>query len=144
MSKFEEQFCEILGSNEIEYVRNDRSMFGTPDFTFYGGRIVLFLHGCFWHGHNCKNWQLDGAWCSKISCTIEKDIKVRQYYLREKIRFLRVWECEFNWNKKNTANKIITEIERAQFHSYIPKKHQSVRLCSSRNIDMNLQKNLSF
>lgn len=144
MSKFEEQFCEILDSNKIKYVRNDRSKFGTPDFTFYEGHVVLFLHGCFWHGHNCKNWQLDSAWRSKISCTIQKDIKVRQHYFNEKIRFLRVWECEFNQNKKRSATKIITEIERAQFHSYIPKIHQSIHLCPSQNIDKSLQKSLSF
>ena len=47
MSKFEDQFSNKLDENNITFIKNDRSMYGTPDFSFSNKRTVLFLHGCF-------------------------------------------------------------------------------------------------
>ena len=117
MSKFEDQFSNKLDENNITFIKNDRSMYGTPDFSFSNKRTVLFLHGCFWHGHNCRAWNLNTAWKSRISCNIQRDIEVRRFYQSTSIRFLMCWECQYMKNQDHYAEKIINEIRKPQFHS---------------------------
>ncbi len=109
MSLFEKEFEDYFKQKNIKFKRNDRSLPGTPDFSFQNGAIVLFLHGCFWHGHNCQEWKLDNIWKSRISVTISKDIEIREQYLEKGIKYIRCWECEFKFNK-NLRFQIIDKI----------------------------------
>lgn len=72
---------------------------GTPDLTFPRLRKVIFVHGCFWHGHNCPR----GArvpvhnrdyWIAKIARNVERDRKVRRSLRRLGWQSLVVWECK--------------------------------------------------
>ena len=110
MSKFEEEFVDFFQMKSLTFIRNDRNLIGTPDFSFDNGLIVLFLHGCFWHGHNCVDKNLDKIWRSKINSIIHKDFIVRQNYLASEIRYLRVWECEYLENKIKILEKVYNEI----------------------------------
>jgi len=110
MSNFEKEFEAFFIFKGLEFVRNDKAFKGTPDFTFYDGKIALFLHGCFWHGHTCKTWNLDKIWRSKINNTIEKDFLVREYFLNSNTQYFRIWECEYQKNKQIVTNKIYKEI----------------------------------
>jgi len=126
MSKFEEEFVTFFTEKKLIFTRNDRGLTGTPDFSFDNGSIVLFLHGCFWHGHNCADRNLDKIWLSKINSTIKKDFLVRQSFLASDVRFLRVWECDFVANKCKVFAKIHNEITSQQLRSCIAKKDQKV------------------
>lgn len=37
---------------------HDRRLLGSPDLVFHGRRAVIFVHGCFWHGHGCHLFRL--------------------------------------------------------------------------------------
>ena len=106
MSLFEKEFEDYFKKKKIKFKRNDRSLPGTPDFSFQNGAIVLFLHGCYWHGHNCKEWKLDNIWKSRISVTISKDIEIREQYLQKGITYIRCWECEYKMDKDEQFKKI--------------------------------------
>ena len=76
-----------------------RDLPGCPDLTFPGRRMVLFVHGCFWHGHTCKR----GArmpktnvkyWASKIARNQQRDTKVRRQLRALEWDVLTIWECE--------------------------------------------------
>lgn len=110
MSKFEEEFADFFLMKRLIFIRNDKKLIGTPDFSFYNGSIALFLHGCFWHGHNCVENNLDKIWRSKINCIINKDFIVRQNYLASKMRYIRVWECEYIDNKTKILDKVYNQI----------------------------------
>ena len=126
MSKFEEEFEAFFKAQKISFIRNDKNMFGTPDFSFGDGKIVLFLHGCYWHSHNCKDWQLDKIWQSRMNSTKQKDILVREKYLSLNIRYLRCWECEYLLNKAKIFHKTLKVINESLSHPDNSKTNQKV------------------
>ena len=72
---------------------------GKPDLVFGGMRKVIFVHGCFWHGHACKRGARqpkDNAayWRAKIARNRARDISVQEALRLEGWKALTVWECE--------------------------------------------------
>ncbi len=72
---------------------------GAPDLVFPARRAVIFVHGCFWHGHTCPR----GArapktniayWQAKIARNRQRDAEHRQALADLNYRVLTVWECE--------------------------------------------------
>lgn len=70
---------------------------GKPDLVFPGSRAAIFVHGCFWHGHDCAlfHWPATRAdfWRSKIAGNINRDRKTTALLLDQGWRVLDVWEC---------------------------------------------------
>lgn len=72
---------------------------GTPDLVFPTRRKVIFVHGCFWHGHNCtrgsrKPKENAGYWQDKICRNRDRD-EAQETKLRDSgWNVLIVWECE--------------------------------------------------
>lgn len=126
MSKFEEEFEVFFKAQKISFIRNDKNMFGTPDFSFGDGKIVLFLHGCYWHSHSCKDRQLDKIWQSRMNSTKQKDILVREKYLSLNIRYLRCWECEYLLNKAKIFHKTLKVINESLSYPDNSKTNQKV------------------
>lgn len=74
---------------------------GTPDLVFPSRRIAMFVHGCFWHRHDCPHGQKRPAsnveyWESKIRRNIERDTKVQQELTDLGWKPVVIWECEVN------------------------------------------------
>lgn len=75
-----------------------RELPGTPDLVFPGRRKVIFVHGCFWHGHNCQ-WgrapksRLD-YWQNKIETNRERDSMALTRLEDAGWGALVVWQCE--------------------------------------------------
>ncbi|WP_223479355.1 very short patch repair endonuclease [Oricola indica] len=76
-----------------------RDLPGNPDLVFPKRRAVIFVHGCFWHGHDCKR----GAripktrtdyWLSKIARNKERDKTSIDALEADGWRVLVIWECE--------------------------------------------------
>ncbi|WP_109477331.1 very short patch repair endonuclease [Paraburkholderia sp. C35] len=72
---------------------------GRPDLAFIGLRKVIFVHGCFWHGHTCKR----GArrpktnvdyWKEKIARNVARDASNESKLTASGWDVLTVWECE--------------------------------------------------
>ena len=75
-----------------------RDLSGTPDVVFPGRRTAMFVHGCFWHGHDCKGDRTPKTntafWTDKIARNRERDAR-KEAELREAgWRVVTVWECE--------------------------------------------------
>jgi DNA mismatch endonuclease (patch repair protein) len=70
---------------------------GRPDLILPKYRAVIFVHGCFWHGHDCPAFKIPGTrpefWTAKISRNRERDREVAEELLKKKWRRLTVWEC---------------------------------------------------
>ncbi len=72
---------------------------GKPDLTFPRLRKIIFVHGCFWHGHDCKRGDRppkDNAeyWLKKISRNKERDAKSQAALRSMGWDVLVIWECE--------------------------------------------------
>ena len=78
---------------------HDRRLPGSPDIVLPKYRTVVFVHGCFWHGHDeCKCFcvpKTNGEfWKKKIDGNRERDEKNRVLLERKGWRIIVVWECE--------------------------------------------------
>src|SRR3990172_6650314 len=76
-----------------------QSMHGTPDIVLPRHRKVIFVHGCFWHGHKrCPRSKRPTTrqqfWNSKLDRNIERDERIRKILRRTGWKVLTVWECE--------------------------------------------------
>ena len=78
--------------------RRQAKLFGKPDFLFPKLRIAVFVDGCFWHGHRCRNTTpKDHAdyWRIKIERNQARDRAATEHLEALGYRVVRVWECEF-------------------------------------------------
>lgn len=59
---------------------HDKHLPGTPDIVFARRRLAVFVHGCFWHGHDCKGGRLPKTnvafWAEKIERNRVRDARV--------------------------------------------------------------------
>lgn len=77
---------------------------GHPDFVFPSRKIAVFVDGCFWHGHNCRNvTPSDHAdyWNKKRERNMKHDQEITQLFEKRGWTVIRIWECELK--KKNEA-----------------------------------------
>ncbi|MBA4020480.1 MAG: very short patch repair endonuclease [Pirellula sp.] len=89
----------IVSSLGYRYRLHSRHVPGTPDLVFAGRRKVIFVHGCFWHRHNCPRGQSTPAankkfWLAKFARNLARDVEVRKQLRREGWRALIIWECQ--------------------------------------------------
>jgi DNA mismatch endonuclease (patch repair protein) len=74
-----------------------RGLPGKPDLVFLGRRAAIFVHGCFWHGHDCAlfRWPAtrEDFWRNKIAGNINRDRKTAALLLDQGWRVLDIWEC---------------------------------------------------
>jgi DNA mismatch endonuclease (patch repair protein) len=80
------------------YRLHRRDLPGTPDLVFPRLRRVVFVHGCFWHGHSCQKGRMPKSnssyWTAKRTRNITRDRQSTRKLRRAGWRVLTVWECE--------------------------------------------------
>jgi len=82
--------------------RRNYSIIGKPDFVFRKNRIALFVDGCFWHGHNCRNLKPSSNknyWEQKIARNKGRDILVNSILHQKGWSVMRIWECSLKNEK---------------------------------------------
>ena len=71
---------------------------GKPDMVFRSRKKVIFIHGCFWHGHDCHLGRMPKSriefWSKKISSNTERDARVLAELSDLGWNALEIWECE--------------------------------------------------
>lgn len=96
------KMIEIFKELHIIGWRRTYPLIGKPDFVFPKKRIVIFVDGCFWHGHDCRNvTPSDNAefWEAKRLYNKKHDEEVTQTLVQRNWTVIRIWECELK--KKN-------------------------------------------
>jgi DNA mismatch endonuclease (patch repair protein) len=91
------KLIEIFKQHRIKGWRRNYKLIGKPDFVFPAQRIVLFVDGCFWHGHDCRNTKpSDNAayWSAKIEKNRKRDAFVTETLTQKNWTVIRIWECE--------------------------------------------------
>jgi len=103
---------KLLSSLGYKFTTYGKNLPGKPDIVFSKRKKVIFINGCFWHGHKgCKRANLPQTnktfWKKKIAGNIKKD--KRDYRQLQKIgwKYLVVWQCKINTARLNLLkNKI--------------------------------------
>jgi DNA mismatch endonuclease Vsr len=72
---------------------------GSPDIVMPGRRLALFVHGCFWHGHDCPRGarvpkQNRDYWTAKVGRNVARDARNREALATAGWRVVTIWECE--------------------------------------------------
>ena len=106
-TKPEEMVRKYLFYRGLRYRKNARSLPGKPDIVLRKYKTVVFVNGCFWHGHsNCKYFVMPKSnvefWQEKISRTIMRDNEVYEKLADSGWNVLTIWECQL---KKNHREK---------------------------------------
>ncbi len=98
-TKPEETVCKYLFSKGFRYRKNVANLPGKPDIVLPKYKAVVFVNGCFWHGHQGCKWFVRPKtntefWDAKFQYNIERD--QRNYKKLEELgwRVLIIWECE--------------------------------------------------
>ena len=83
----------------FRYRVNDRCLPGSPDIVLPKYRTVIFVHGCFWHGHkDCKNYTVPKTntdfWTAKIARNRQRDQDTWRQLEAKGWSVIIVWECE--------------------------------------------------
>lgn len=98
-----------------------RDLPGTPDLVFPGRRSVIFVNGCFWHGHDCKAATLPKTrtdfWTAKIGENRARDVRNLRSLCAMGWRALVVWQCELNG--VDTLGRIADWLDRAPSHKML-------------------------
>ena len=72
---------------------------GRPDIAFIGRKKAILVHGCFWHGHDCREGSRQPKsrrdyWLPKIAGNLERDIRHVEELTRAGWEVLTIWDCE--------------------------------------------------
>jgi len=89
----------FLHAKGFRYKLHDKSLPGKPDIVLPKYRIVIFVHGCFWHGHeNCKYFKIPKTrtkwWTDKIKGNKANDEKAVKALKKDGWRIINIWECD--------------------------------------------------
>ena len=93
----------------FRFRKNDKRYIGTPDILLPHYNAVIFINGCFWHGHeNCRLFRLPKTniefWKNKIEKNKKRDAKIIKTYMENCWRVAVVWECSITG--KTRAQKL--------------------------------------
>jgi DNA mismatch endonuclease (patch repair protein) len=97
-----------LWAQGLRFRLHNKKLPGTPDVVFNKQRMVIFVHGCFWHQHKCKKGTTPSTnrsyWIPKLIRNQERDKKVLRELRAIGWTAIVIWECELN--DKNVFNKL--------------------------------------
>lgn len=88
---------KFFKENKITGWKRNYPVKGHPDFVFLDKKIAVFVDGCFWHGHDCRNTRpSDNAeyWQRKRERNIKHDKEVTAMFENRGWTVIRIWECE--------------------------------------------------
>lgn len=108
----------FLHANGFRYKLHDKSLPGKPDIVLPKYKTVIFVHGCFWHGHEgCKYYVVPKTrtdwWLNKINGNIANDEKAIRALKKEGWRIIVIFECTLKSIEKDfLLNKIFKRLKK--------------------------------
>ena len=110
-TKPEMRLRKALHGMGFRYRLHDKRLPGSPDLVFPKYKAVIFVHGCFWHRHGCKQTTTPSTredfWKAKFEANVERDKKNVSDLEAAGWRVMTVWECEL---KKAAENDLFEKI----------------------------------
>lgn len=103
--------AKAMWSAGLHYRKNNKTVFGCPDFVHKGKKIAIFVDGEMWHGKDWEKQQEDFKsnrefWIPKIERNIERDQEVNAYLTAKGWTVLRFWGKDIKKHPQECLNKI--------------------------------------
>lgn len=113
-TKPEKLVRKFLFSKGLRFRLHQKSLVGRPDIILKKYNSIVFVNGCFWHGHdNCKYCKMPKSrteyWAPKIEKNKSRDAKVKRALRKQGWKVFTVWECQL---KKKKAEKTLSTLVR--------------------------------
>lgn len=110
-TKPEEIVRKYLFSKGFRYRKNDKRYPGKPDIVLPKYQTVIFVNGCFWHGHKgCKYFVMPKSntefWKSKIEKNIQRDLAAINANQNSGRKVITIWECQLKNNREDTLSDL--------------------------------------
>ncbi|HLF47658.1 MAG TPA: DNA mismatch endonuclease Vsr [Chitinophagaceae bacterium] len=95
---------KFLHAQGFRYSLHNKRLPGKPDIVLKKYKTIVFVHGCFWHGHkNCKYFVVPKTrtnfWLNKIAANKANDEKAVKALKKDGWMVITVWECKLKPNK---------------------------------------------
>lgn len=114
-----------LHSLGFRYGLHNKSLPGSPDMVLRKYKTVIFIHGCFWHGHEgCPLFRIPKSnvefWKNKIRLNQIRDIKVQNCLKQKGWNVITIWECDLKVKSKReeTLQNLRNFLERLKNREY--------------------------
>lgn len=105
---------KALFARGLRYLVHDKRLPGKPDLVFPKSNAVIFVEGCFWHGHDCHLFKMPSThqefWKTKISVNRQRDARVRADLQELGWRHLTVWECALKGKTRLPFSELVDTI----------------------------------
>jgi DNA mismatch endonuclease, patch repair protein len=109
-TKPERLIRSLLHKSGFRFRLHQKKLPGRPDLVFFKYKAVIFVHGCFWHGHNCALFKIPSSntkfWLDKIAGNKERDIKDVSNLNTSGWRVMTVWECAIRGKGKLSTHEL--------------------------------------
>lgn len=109
-TKPEVELRKALFARGFRYRLHEETLPGKPDLVFPRHRAVVFVHGCFWHGHDCQLFRIPATrtdfWRAKIAGNRERDERMRHQLDKGGWRVGIVWECSLKGTGRIGLNAV--------------------------------------
>lgn len=107
----EMKLIDVFRDANIKDWRRNYNVKGHPDFVFLNQKIAVFVDGCFWHGHDCRNTRPEANkeyWQRKREKNIQHDKEITKLFQERGWTVIRIWECEL---KKKNRDALLRKLE---------------------------------
>ena len=110
-------FADFLHKNGFRYRLHVKNLPGKPDIVLPKYKTVIFVHGCFWHGHEgCKYYVVPKTrtewWLEKIGRNAANDSKAEESLVTKGWKVINLWECELKKHTYGlTSNRLLDQIK---------------------------------
>lgn len=105
------KLIQVFKESSIVGWKRNYPVKGHPDFVFIDKKIAVFVDGCFWHGHDCRNTRPSDNkeyWAKKRERNMKHDKEVTALFERRGWTVVRIWECEL---KKKNRDVLLDKIQ---------------------------------
>lgn len=109
-----------LHARGFRYRLHHKRLPGHPDIVLRKYRTCIFVNGCFWHGHDCRNYRPAGThaefWAEKIARNKARDKAQQQELAKMGWHCITIWECELEKDKREST---LRSLEYTLNHIYL-------------------------
>ncbi len=110
---------KFLFSKGFRYRLHVKTLPGKPDIVLPKYKTVIFVHGCFWHGHEgCKYFVIPKTrtdwWLNKINNNKRNDEKAIALLKKDHWKIITLWECKLKpYSRESTLNKLTSRLNKS-------------------------------
>lgn len=105
---------KALFARGYRYKIHDKKLPGKPDIVLPKYNTVIFVNGCFWHGHNCHLFRIPKTrtefWKDKIEGNILRDKRNKELLANSGWKVIEVWECSIKGKNIEHLESVINDI----------------------------------